>query len=90
MTKLCLNDNSKFTEHHVVRYIDPSFIRKDGAIDGGAFVLRKGDSGNSANWMEFFRDSDSSEKVGRIRNLIRLELRKNGRFAKLSVGETKS
>ena len=42
MTKLCLNDNGEFTEHHVVRYIDPSFIRKDGAIDGSAFVLRKG------------------------------------------------
>ena len=81
---------SLLEEHHVVRYIKPSFIRKDGTIDGGAFVLRKRDSGISVNWLEFFRDSDTSESVGRIRKLIRMELRKNGRFAKLSVGATKS
>ncbi len=76
--------------HHVVRYIKPSFIRSDGTVDGSTFVLRKGDSGISVNWLEFFKDSDASESVGRIRKLMRLELRKNGRFAKLSVGETKS
>ena len=77
-------------EHHVVRYISPSLIRKDGSIDGRAFVLRKKDSGISVNWLEYFSDLNTSERIDRIRSLVRLDRSKNGRFAKLNVGETKS
>ena len=70
----------------MVRYIKPSLIRKVGTVDGHAFVLRMDDSGVSVNWLEYFSGLNSLESIDRIRKLIRLELRKNGRFAKIERG----
>ena len=36
-------------EDHVVRYVKPTLVRKDGSVDGSAFCLRAGESGLSVN-----------------------------------------
>ena len=70
---------------HIVRYVKPSCI-VDGMADGLAFRLRPGESALSVNWLEAF-SAETEERVAAVRRVIRMELRKNGRFAELQVGE---
>ncbi len=75
-------------EDHVVRYVRPSLI-DDNHVDGGAFILREGETGLSVNWLEIFEGDDQSCPLDEIRHLFRLSPAKTGRFAKLNVGDTK-
>ena len=73
---------------HVVRYVKPSLVDGE-VIDGGAFVLREDETGLSVNWLEFFGGNDDHRQVDEVRNLFRLRLARNGRFARLNVGDTR-
>jgi len=75
-------------DHHIVRYVRPSLV-EDETVDGSAFLLRPGENGLSVNWLEIFGVSDENSQLSEVRRLLRLEPAKNGRFAKLNVGETK-
>lgn len=75
-------------EDHVVRYVKPSLV-EDEAVDGSAFVRRKTDAALSVNWLEAFGGDDQERQLSEVRRLFRLQLPRNGRFAKLNVGETK-
>ena len=75
-------------DHHIVRYVKPSLV-EDEAVDGGAFLLRPDENGLSVNWLEAFGYDDEDRQLSEVRRLSRLKLAKNGRFAKLNVGETK-
>ena len=75
-------------ESHVVRYVKPSLV-EDETVDGSAFVLREGEATLSVNWLEAFGGNDPDHQLGEVRRLFRLQLSRNGRFAKLHVGETK-
>ena len=83
-----MNDSKIPPEHHVVRYISPSLVVGDYA-DGNAFVLREKEEGLSVNWLEAFKSDDTNFQLSEVRQLSRNCLRKNGRFAKLNVGNTK-
>ena len=75
-------------DNHVVRYVKPSLV-DDETVDGSAFVLRKGETTLSVNWMEAFGGDDQEHQLSEVRRLFRLQLARSGRFAKLNVGETK-
>ena len=75
-------------EHHVVRYVKPTLI-EDEVIDGSAFVVRQDEATLSVNWLEAFEGDDQEHQLSEVRRLFRLHLARNGRFAKLNVGETK-
>ena len=83
-----MNSDNIPPEHHVVRYISPSLVVGDYA-DGNAFVLRENETGLSVNWLEAFKSDDTNFQLSEVRRLSRICLRKNGRFAKLNVGNTK-
>ena len=75
-------------EHHVVRYVKPTLV-EDEVVDGSAFVLRQDEATLSVNWLEAFEGDDQEHQLSEVRRLFRLQLARNGRFAKLNVGETK-
>ena len=77
-------------DSNIVRYIRPSSIREDGTVDGTAFRLRPNEPRLSVNWMECFDEGSEAEQVSRIAQLIRMQIRPNGRFAKLGVNDTKN
>ena len=83
-----MSNNKISSDNHVVRYINPSKVVGDRA-DGSAFVLKKNESGLSVNWLEAFDSVDLCFQLSEVRRLSRLRLAKNGRFAKLNVGNTK-
>ena len=74
--------------HHVVRYVKPSLV-EDETVDGSAFLLRSDENGLSVNWLEVFGGNDEHHQLSEVRRLSWLRLARNGRFAKLNVGETK-
>lgn len=75
-------------DNHVVRYARPSLV-DDETVDGSAFLLRRGENGLSVNWLEAVDGHDPYSQLDEVRRLSRLALSRNGRFAKLNVGETK-
>lgn len=74
---------------HVVRYASPRLIHEDGELDGSAFRLRPQDIGLSVNWLEYFSGLSKTEQLEKIRQLTRLEMRRNGRLAELNVELTR-
>jgi hypothetical protein len=77
---------------HVVRYVKPTAVEADGSINGSEFRLRPSrpdDIGVSVNWLECFADKTKAERLGEVRRLVRLALRRAGRFAELNVGRTR-
>ena len=75
-------------DDHVVRYVKPSLV-DDETVDGSAFVLRKGETTLSVNWLEAFGGDDQERQLNDVRRLFRHQLARSGRFAKFKVGETK-
>ena len=73
---------------HILRYARPTSILEDGSVGGTAFQLRSQESCLSVNWLEF-KDCSEPEQLEEIVQLSRLQMRKNGRLAKLHVGPTK-
>ena len=76
-------------DSHVVRYARPTLVREDGTVGGEAFQLRRQEAGLSVHWLECFEGLSKSRQLQRVRQLIRLEMRRNGRLAELDVGSTK-
>ena len=76
-------------ESHVVRYAAPRHIHDDGSVDGYIFRLRPQESGLSVHWLEYFSHLTKPQQLEEIRRLSRLNLRRNGRLAELSVGLTR-
>lgn len=76
-------------EDHVVRYCRPAYVR-DGKISSSAFELRGGECYLSANWMEYFKGKTANQQLECIRKTVNLQVKPNGRFARLSVGNAKN
>ena len=74
-------------DDHIVRYVKPSFILNE-TVTGDAFELRNNQTGLSVNWLEIIKAVDSHSRLNEIRRISRLTLRRNGRFARLNVGDT--
>lgn len=73
-------------EHHIVRYLSPSQVR-DGSGQAAGFVLRPSDDGMfSVDWLECLA-ATGPDPLGEARRVSRLDLRQNGRFAVLRVGD---
>ncbi len=74
---------------HVVRYCSPRNVQ-DGKILSSAFTKKKGEDYLSVNWLEYFNGNmDSFQRLQSVRDCIRLNIRPNGRFVKISVGDAK-
>lgn len=71
--------------NHILRYIKPSAIH-DGAINGSEFLKRPKDEGTSVNWIEYFQGT-LEKQIEEIRKKARLEYKKTGLLARLSVGQ---
>lgn len=75
-------------DDHVVRYVRPGLI-DDEEVTGGAFHRKEGEIALSINWLDYFRDQPKKQQVREVRRLFRVQVRPNGRFAELNVGQTK-
>ncbi len=74
---------------HVVRYCSPRNVQNEQVLSS-AFKGKKGEGYLSVNWLEYFNgDMDSSQRLQGVRDCIQLDIRPNGRFAKISVGDAK-
>ena len=77
-------------DDHIVRYVKPSMIRRDGTPDGADFRLRPNrtdETGLSVNWLEMF-GFRKDHQLAEVRRLCRLERKPAARFAELNVGAT--
>lgn len=72
----------------VVRYVKPTWVHDDGTVSGQVFQLRNQEPYLSINWLGFFKDCSEEQQLGEVKRLIRLGIKKSGRFAKLNVGST--
>ena len=75
-------------DSHVVRYVKPKWIGKNGRPLGSAFLLRMTENGLSVHWLECFKNLAKSQQLDAVRRLIRLT-RITGQFAELHVGRVK-
>ena len=73
---------------NVVRYVNRRSQRTDGSVDGSAFLLRENEQGLSVNWLDYFASLTKLQQLDEVRPLVRLTLRRSGRFAELNVGQT--
>ena len=76
-------------EDHVVRYVKPTLVRRNGSVDGSAFCLRSDESGLSVNWLDWFAGLSKSKQIEQIRHLSRITMKRRGRLAELNVGTAK-
>lgn len=72
---------------HVIRYVRPTLI-DNGVVSGGAFCLRKIETGLSVYWLEVF-GGNKNYQINRARESCDLTPAKSGKFAELNVGITK-
>ena len=87
-----MNGDELSDQDHVVRYVKPTMVREDGTVDGGDFRLRPhrpDDTGLSVNWLEVF-GSNHVHQLSEVRRVVRLQLKRNGRFAEMNVGKVRS
>ncbi len=78
---------------HMSRYCSPRTIESDGNPSPMAFEPRTSDNYLSANWLEYFKESNFVDAIVKIREIFHSKgfiIKQNGRFAILNVGETKS
>ena len=76
-------------QDHIVRYVKPTMVKRNGDADGSSFVLRtnmRDESGLSVNWLEVL-GSGRSTQMRAVRRLARIQLKRNGRLAELKIGE---
>jgi hypothetical protein len=85
-----MNGNELPDEDNVVRYARFTDFTdlEAGTLNCSAFQLRPNETGLSVNWLEYFRDLDKSRQLDKVRQLIQLDLSRNGRLAELNVGAT--
>ena len=75
-------------DDHVVRYVRPGLI--DGEeVTGTAFHRREGEIALSINWLDYFRNQPKEQQLREVRRLFGLQVSPNGRFAELTVGQTR-
>ena len=84
-----MSTNDLPADSKVVRYIKPTQILDDGSVDGSAFLLKPNETGLSVNWFEVFSGLSKDQQLDEVRRLSRLEMRKTGCLAEISVGKTK-
>lgn len=78
-------------DDQIARYCKPSCV-EDGVPLVTAFLPRNDESYLSVNWLEYFRATNPSAAVDRVRDVFCKKgygLRPNGRFAVLNVGAAK-
>lgn len=77
-------------QDHISRYCRPSTIDQ-GTLQAGAFTPRSGEDYLSVNWLEHFEAPNLPTAVDRMRAVVAqsLDLRPNGRFVVLNIGEAK-
>lgn len=74
-------------EDHIVRYVKPSSMNEE-RVDGSEFQ-RNDKREVSVNWLEYYVDYTKEEQLAKIRRVIPVTLRRNGRFAELNVGKVR-
>jgi len=74
-------------DHHVLRYVAPKHV-DNGIINGSGFLRRPHELASSVNWMEWFALPIENQVLG-IRSVRRLTYAKNGRLARINVGNTR-
>jgi hypothetical protein len=73
---------------HVLRYISKKYFDPGTEqVNGDGFLGRKGEGAPSANWMECFAPPVEAQ-VTEIRSVRRIKYEKNGRLARINVGQT--
>lgn len=85
-------DQSLPKDDHISRYCKPSVIAQNGLPMASAFGLRQGEEYLSVNWLEYFHLTDLSIAVEKVREAFRnkgYQVRPNGRFVVLNIGEAK-
>lgn len=76
-------------DSHVVRYVKPRDLGKDGSPLCSAFLLRQTENGLSVHWLGCFKDLVKSQQLDEVRRLIRLTNITKGKFAELHVDRVK-
>ena len=79
-----MSESSLPDEDHVARYCKPSAVGTDGLPKVAAFEFREQEASLSVNWLEYF-GPDRDVSIAEVRQVIRITLRPNGRFAVLNV-----
>ena len=77
--------------HHVARYCRPRYIREDGTLAPSAFRIRPGEEFLSANWLEYFHDSERSDQISGVRQALAgkgFRVSGGGSFAVLNVADS--
>ncbi len=76
--------------HHIARYCPPGRIGKDGLPLPTSFEPRDVDRYLSVDWLESLGESSIASAIKILRPIIEqtIELKRNGRFVVLGVGET--
>ncbi len=73
---------------HVLRYISKKYFDPGTKqVNGDGFLARKGEGAPSANWMECFAPPIDAQVI-EIRAVRRIKYEKNGRLARINVGQT--
>ena len=73
----------------VARHCRPRALLPDGRPARVAFMLRPGEEYISANWLEYFHQSDRDVQIDRVRRALAgkgFQLRRGARFAVLNAG----
>ena len=58
-------------------------------MNGGAFALRKDETGLSVNWLEILQSAGFEDPINEIRRLSRMTFASTGKFVKLNISQTK-
>ena len=73
----------------VARHSRPRALLSDGSPARAAFMLRPGEEYLSANWLEYFHQSDRTVQIAGVRRALvgkGFQLRRNARLAVLNAG----
>ena len=87
--RIGVGDTELRDSDNVVHYVKPSLVLRNGRASGDAFRLRSGEVGWSINWLECFEEYTKDDQLVRVRSILRIETKKNGRLAELNVQNTK-
>ena len=74
----------------IARHCRPRTILPNGRPARAAFMLRPGEAYLSANWLEYFHDSNRPAQIAGVRRALTakgFQLRRAARFAVLNVGD---
>lgn len=75
-------------EHHVARYCAPRTVQ-NGVVLSTAFNQHAQDAYLSVNWLEFFDETSTADRIAQIRGVFERKgfgVRQSGRFVVLGVG----